>query len=123
MAKPTIIVVDDDHAFVDALALYLDKHGYRTRTGFNGRDGRELLADEDAAVAVVDVHLPDANGIDLVEGLHHRAGCPAVILISADDSAETAERCKTCGATCFLVKPVAPRELLEIIHASVKPPS
>ena len=122
MTQATVIIVDDDHAFVDAVSLFLQKRGYRTRIGYNGCEGRGLLSAEDAAVAIIDVHMPDLGGLELVESLQNCAHRPAVILISADDSLETERRCSLSGAAQFLVKPIAPAELLRLVGALVNHP-
>ena len=114
MAGATVIIVDDDRSFVQAVALFLEKHGYHTRTGFNGREGLDLLR-ENADVAVIDVHMPDISGLELADEAQSLTNGPAIILISSDDSPETAERCRKTGAARFMAKPLAPRELLEAI--------
>ena len=120
MAGATVIIVDDDRSFVEAVALFLRKHGYHTRKGFSGREGLNLLRQGDADAAVIDVHMPDISGIELANEARTHKRAPAVILISGDDSPETAERCRKTGATRFMAKPLAPRELLQVIGQSVR---
>ena len=115
MAPTTVLIVDDDRGFVEALALFLQKHGYCTRSAYNGGEGRQLLAGGDVRVVILDVHLPDVDGVELLAGLVPAGPAPAVILISADDSRETERRCAHSGAAAFLVKPIAPRELLTLV--------
>ncbi len=120
MSEVTVLVVDDDRSFVEAVALFLEKHGYRTRTAFGGQAGLGLLKSNHVDVAIIDVHMPDKGGLEIV---NESAACSttlAVILISGDDSPETAERCRATGAAEFMVKPLAPRELLRVIGRCVQ---
>ena len=120
MAGATVIIVDDDRSFVEAVALFLKKHGYDTRRCFSGREGLDLLRQGIAAAAVIDVHMPDISGIELANEARTHKRAPAVILISGDDSPETAERCQQTGAARFMAKPLAPRELLQAITQAVR---
>lgn len=114
-----VVIVDDDRGFADALALLLGKHGYQSSVGYSGYDGNRLLSTVDAKVAIIDVHLPGVDGLELTDLLRHRARPPAVILISADDSAETEQRCRRSAAIEFLVKPIAPRRLLQLVEHQI----
>jgi len=120
MSEATVIIVDDDRSFVEAVALYLEKHGYHARMGFSGREGLDLLRNSEADVAVIDVHMPDMSGLELAAAVRSRTSTPAVILISGDDSVETAAQCQSAGVHCFMPKPLAPRELLRVITQAVE---
>jgi len=120
MTNATVIIVDDDRTFVEAVALFLKKHGYCARTALNGGDGLRLLRECAADVVVLDVHLPDISGLELAKTAQSLPGCPAVILISGDDCPETVERCQQTCAIRFMIKPLVPQELLQVIGQSVR---
>ncbi len=113
------MIVDDDHAFVEAVALYLEDHGHRAIKAFNGRQGLDLLCSCDIDVAIIDVHMPDLDGFTLVREARTRIRPIPAIVISADDSPQVKERSFVLGARLFLPKPVAPDELLGAISNSV----
>jgi DNA-binding response OmpR family regulator len=119
MAERTVLVADDDRSFVEAVALFLEKHGYRMRKAFGGQAALERLNTDHIDVAIIDVHMPDKAGLEIADEIVARPSAPAVILISGDDSPETAEKCRATGAADFMVKPLAPRELLAVIRRSV----
>lgn len=114
-----VMIVDDDHAFVEAVALYLEDHGHRAIKAFNGRQGLDLLCSCDIDVAIIDVHMPDLDGFTLVREARTRIRPIPAIVISADDSPQVKERSFVLGARLFLPKPVAPDELLGAISNSV----
>jgi len=111
----TLVIVDDDRSFVEAVTIFLTDHGYDVIEAFNGADGLERLRDHQADLAIVDVHLPDLGGIDLAAQAIGAGLVRAVIVISSDDHSEVAARAMAAGASTFLAKPLAPTELLETI--------
>ena len=115
MTTQTVLIVDDDRSFVEALAAFLRENGYRPLLAFSGRAGLDLLKEGEADLAIIDVHMPDLNGVNLLTESGQLARRTPVIMISSDDSAETAERCRAGGANRFMAKPVPPDELLAAI--------
>ena len=107
-----VLIVDDDRAFVEAVALFLQDQGYSVMTAFNGREGLALLRAGHTDVAVLDVHIPDRSGLELAEEAGTRPIPVPIILISGDDSPEIQEQCELLGARFFLPKPLAPEALL-----------
>src|SRR3954467_8231811 len=65
-----ILVVDDDSALIRTLADILKMHGYSPATAATGREGLALAADREPALAVVDLRLPDMDGMELASRLH-----------------------------------------------------
>jgi CheY-like chemotaxis protein len=114
-----VMIVDDDRAFVEAVALYLEDHGYRAIKACNGREGLEMLCTGDIDLVIVDVHMPDLDGFTLVREAGTRIKPIPAIVISADDSPQVKERSFVVGACSFLPKPVAPDELLQAISTSL----
>jgi FixJ family two-component response regulator len=110
LATPIVFVVDDDVSVRDALQLYADSAGWRVETLASAR---EFLSRPRAAVPsclVLDVGLPDANGLDMQQRLADRPEIPIIFTTSCGDL-RTAVRAMKAGAVEFLTKPLA-RELL-----------
>lgn len=119
MPQPTVLIVDDDRSFVDALSVFLDENGYRAIPAYSGQDGRERLRAGEADLAIIDVHMPDVEGTELLAMARGLAKPIPVIMISSDDSEENARRCEIAGAARFMAKPLAPDDLLDSIPQTI----
>jgi two-component system response regulator RegX3 len=115
MTKPTILILDDDHAFVDALAVYLQDHGYRPVPAYDIRSALERIQGNGMDLLIVDIHLPDGSGIDLVRRVQQASHPAPAILISGDDSPSVQQGALAAGARIFMVKPLPPEKLLTTI--------
>ena len=112
MTGKRILVVDDDRAFVEAVALFLEDHGFRATTAVCGRDGLEALRRGGIDLAVIDVHMPDINGLDVAKQTAALAEPIPVIFISGDETQEAPARSCQAEVQAFLTKPLSPDELL-----------
>ncbi|MBC7675133.1 MAG: response regulator, partial [Rhodoferax sp.] len=76
----TLLLVDDDEAFVKRLAKAMDKRGFQTETAESVEAGKAIANVRPPAYAVVDLRLGDGNGLDVVEALHaRRPDCRVVV--------------------------------------------
>jgi two-component system response regulator HydG len=102
----SILVVDDDETVRETLADYFDALGYVVRTAATATAGRQAAAEHAPDVVLVDLRLPDANGLTLLEAL--RADDPelGVIVLTGHADVPTAVRAMQQGALDFLEKPV-----------------
>lgn len=115
MVGATVMIVDDDRSFVEALSIFLQDHGYRTVNAFNGRQGVALFQVGRVDVAIIDLHMPDVSGIEVVkEAQRARPPVPAIV-ISADDRPEVQAQLRAIGARLFMAKPLVPDQLLQNI--------
>ena len=116
VTDPTVLIVDDEQSFVDAVGMFLEEHGYKVVKAYGGREGRMQLRAGQPDLALIDVHMPDVDGIELLSLASHVAKPVPVIMITSDDAEAIARSCEALGAVRFLVKPVAPEDLLNIIQ-------
>jgi len=102
----SILVVDDDQTVRETLADYFDALGYVVRTAATATAGRQAAAEHAPDVVLVDLRLPDASGLTLLEAL--RADDPelGVIVLTGHADVPTAVRAMQQGALDFLEKPV-----------------
>ena len=112
MNKGIVVIVDGDRAFVQAVSKFLDFRGFRAVSAYTGADGLAQLQSDNVRLAIVDVHLPDISGIEVVERLRASGRDLPFVLISADGRPEIEARCRSAGAVCFMTKPLAPPELI-----------
>lgn len=114
-ATPWIAVVDDDPAVLKALSRLLRSHAYRARTYGSGREFLAALPAERPECLIVDLQMPEMNGLELRQHLV-RSGEPIpTIVITAHGDAGTRERCEAAGAAGFLLKPLQDTALFAAI--------
>ena len=119
MRKGTLVIVDDDRSFIEAVSIFLEDQGYRTIPAFCGQEGLARLQANHIDLAIVDVHLPDISGIEVAKRLRGARRDVPLILISGDDCPKVQEQCRVAGARLFLPKPLVPDELLDTISQTL----
>ena len=115
----TILIVDDNHLVTRALSSLIRDAGYAPQACYSGADALAWVDRPDArgtipAAAVIDIHLPDINGLILSHKLRERFGPDTpIVVVSGDTSMETIKSLPHVGATYFFPKPVNANALLE----------
>lgn len=109
-----VLIVDDNAAVTKALGLLMRNAGFDTVPCHSGNDALAYCNASTPDAAVIDVHLPDINGLILARTLRDRFG-PAtpIIVVSGDTSMETLNSLPHAGATYFFSKPVNSAALVE----------
>ena len=115
MAPETIIIIDDDKSFTEAASLLLRDHGYQVRCALTGQTGITKSLEQQPDLVVIDVHLPDINGVDVAQQIRQRRPFTPLIVISSDDCRETVNRCQTIDSCSFLPKSLIPQRLIPTI--------
>ena len=102
---PHALLVDDDEPFLEALAEAVSRESFSTRTATSLKAAKCAIAGSIPDVVLIDLHLPDGNGMELLEEL---SAFPTteVVLITGRASVETAVEALRRGAADYLVKPV-----------------
>jgi DNA-binding NarL/FixJ family response regulator len=117
-----VVIVDDHRLFVDALALLLG-HDERLEvigTAADGRSAIELVVEQHAEVAVIDVRMPEIDGLEAARRLRKRSPDTSVILVTGMDEPKLAEQAREAGAVALLTKGALHEELKEAIVAAAK---
>lgn len=108
MTKERILIVDDDPSVVEMLRQFLAKQGFEPLVAQSGQEAVSVVRRERPALVLLDVRLPDGNGLDLLtQQLHPELGDHRVIVMSGHGTREDAEKAVLQGAHDFLLKPVA----------------
>ncbi len=112
MRNQTILVVDDDQEICSALSRTLKKNGFDTKIAIDGKTGLELFAEQLFDAVLLDLSLPDIDGIEIGrEMIRQNPACP-IILITAHGSFEKAVAATKCGIYDFIAKPFERDRLL-----------
>ena len=111
-----ILVVEDEKRIADDIAAALRASGYVVDLAGDGDDAWFRGGTETYDAAILDVHLPDGSGLDVLERMRDEGAAIPVVVITADDSQPVRLRAERLGVTAFLTKPVQPLELLRILE-------
>ncbi|WP_027083726.1 MULTISPECIES: response regulator [unclassified Lysobacter] len=120
-APARILVVEDEPQMRKFLDISLRAHGYNVALADRGRQGLESLALEGADLVMIDLHLPDSNGRDLIEELRQWSDVPVIVLSVTDDEVAKVGALDA-GANDYVTKPFGVQELLARIRALLRTP-
>lgn len=115
----TILVVDDEEQIRGTLRGVLADEGFTVLEAENGRTALELLATAAPRLAIVDIWMPEIDGVELVQRMRRRAPDVPIIVISGHGTIETAVRVIRSGAFDFLEKPFELDALLQIVNRAL----
>jgi PAS domain S-box-containing protein len=116
--EESILIVDDDENTCRSLALILRTKGYEIEMAGTGQEAIEKAQGRFFNVALLDIRLPDMDGIDLLAPLKGMHPTMAVIIITGYASLESAVRALNKGVTAYLVKPLNIDELLVAVRGA-----
>jgi DNA-binding NtrC family response regulator len=120
MAKPRILVVDDEANARSALAEILKEEGYTVETAGDGFKATSKLEEFDPQIILTDLKMPGMDGVELLRKVkEHDAELP-VVLMTAFGAVETAVSAMREGATDYLVKPLNTDELLVVLERALE---
>jgi two-component system OmpR family response regulator len=115
-----ILVVEDDPTLAAFVAKGLEEAGYAVDIAPDGRRGLDVAAANRPDLAVVDVMLPELDGLSLIEALRHRGIRVPVLILSARRSIDDRVRGLQAGGDDYLTKPFAFAELLARVQALLR---
>lgn len=113
--QKNILVVDDDKSILRIITRILQKQGYNTHTAETGREAEEEINNQSYDLALIDVKLPDTDGVDLLQKMHATRPNMIKIILTGFASVDNGIKALNSGADAYLVKPVEPTELLKIL--------
>jgi two-component system cell cycle sensor histidine kinase/response regulator CckA len=111
-----VLVVDDDSHLLRTLTDILNLRGYRPHVAASGGEGLAIAAKSPApAVALIDLKLPDMDGLELVSRLREISALTETVILTGNASVDTAVRALREQSHDYLLKPVAPDQLLGVV--------
>jgi two-component system KDP operon response regulator KdpE len=114
-----ILVVDDDAGLARALAINLRAHGYEVDTAGDGAAALSAAAARRPDLVVLDLGLPDLDGVDVVRGLRGWTSVPVLVLSARHEQAEKVAALDA-GADDYVTKPFGMAELLARVRAALR---
>ncbi len=121
-AAPTgrrILAVDDELQILRALKATLRAQGYEVLTAANMEEGLDVAAVSPVDAAIVDLLLPDGDGIELCRRLREWSSMPIIVLSAVGDEEEKV-RALRAGADDYVTKPFGPQELVARLEAVLR---
>ena len=115
-----ILIIDDERPILMTLEALLNRHGYQTETATTATLGLRAMKTNPAALVLLDLQLPDADGLETLERLKKDFGDSQVIILTAHDSLNNAIESIKRGAFHFISKPYAPEELLSLAEQALE---
>jgi two-component system cell cycle sensor histidine kinase/response regulator CckA len=116
----TILVIDDDNDLIRTLADILRLHGYSPETAATGWEGLQLAERCAPALAIVDLRLPDMDGVELVAKLHALSERMEVVVLTGNATVDSAIAALRQNSVDYLVKPVQVDRLLAVASVATE---
>ena len=111
------LVADDDPAILELMDQFLTSQGWEVRTALTLKEAVDAL-DSSVHVAFLDVHMPEANSIEILDRLHQRSPGTRLISFTGDQNAQLGVEAFRRGASDFLRKPIQFDQVLAAANAA-----
>src|SRR5437870_9520972 len=106
----TILIVDDERVFCDLLKTVLGSHGHEVFTAYNGREALDLFSQHRPQFTLLDLRMPEMNGIEVLRQIRTIDARAAVMILTAWGSDDLEKQARQLGVTDFLSKTLARSE-------------
>ena len=117
-ADRTLLLVDDDKAFLTRLERAMEKRGFEVRSAESVAEGMAAVDAHAPAYAVVDLRLEDGNGLDVVEALHKKRPDARAVVLTGYGNIATAVTAVKLGAVDYLSKPADADDVINALLAT-----
>ncbi len=116
-----LLIVEDEERIASFLAKGLRAHGYSVEWVSSGREALHRVTHADISLVILDLGLPDLDGLEVLDGLRARGGTVPVLVLSARGRVDDRVKGLNLGADDYLAKPFAFEELLARVRANLRP--
>src|SRR5437764_8393839 len=115
-----VLIIDDERPVLMTLEALLKRHGYQVETAPTATQGLKVLKTKSPSLVLLDLRLPDADGLEMLERIKSELPKVQVIILTAHDSLHNAIESIKRGAYHFISKPYAPEELLSLVEKALE---
>ena len=115
-----VLIIDDERPVLMTLEALLNRHGYHVDTAGTASQGVKLLKSNLPSLVLLDLQLPDAHGLEMLDRIKTELPDVQVIILTAHDSLHNAIESIKRGAFHFISKPYAPEELLSLVENALE---
>ena len=117
--KETVLVVDDDREIVGAIALALEKEGYRVLRAYDGMEALDKALDPDLRLILMDVMMPRLDGLSAVLRIRERRNLPIIVLSAKSEESDKVLGL-SMGADDYVTKPFSTQELVARVRSQLR---
>lgn len=119
----TLLVIDDERMLCDLLQEMLRRHGHEVFTAYSGREGIESHRKQRPHFTLLDLHLPDMSGIEVLRQIRERDPKAAVMILTGAATDKLEREARELGVTDFLIKGLSPEVLIGAVERALQPPA
>ena len=116
---PKILIIDDEEHMCWALDRAMRQEGYQTEVAYRGRDGLNLIREESPSLTILDLRLPDMDGLEVLKEAKAINPKLPIIMLTAHGTIETAIEAMKIGAADYITKPFDLEELKLVIKQNL----
>jgi len=120
MRKKKILIIDDEQSLLESLEMFLSEKGYDVCCALSAAEGIKKNASFGPDIVILDIRLPDKNGLDVLQELRQRHSEKNIIIITAFHDMETTITAMKLGACEYIPKPIDIEELEKAIDRALK---
>jgi two-component system response regulator AtoC len=120
MSKKKILVIDDETGQLELIDIFLSGKGYDVKCASSAQEGMALHKTFRSDAVILDIHLPDVDGLTVLEELKKRKPATNTIMITAYHDMETTVRAMKLGACEYITKPIDVDELETAVNRALK---
>jgi DNA-binding response OmpR family regulator len=117
----TILIIDDERMLCDLLQEMLRRHGHEVFTAYSGHEGLAIHKERRPHFTLLDLHLPDMNGIEALKRIRESDPKAAVMILTGGASDKLERQAQELGVTDFLIKGLSPDVLMSAVTRAVQP--
>jgi len=110
-----LLIVDDERRFADMLAKRLNLRGCNCEVCYSGREALNTIARKNFSLVILDLHLPDIYGSDVLRRIKKVSAETPVIILTAHGTEKDRQECMKIGAFDFMQKPLVIEKLMAIL--------
>ena len=119
MSEPMILVVEDEPSISEVVGLYLKRAGFQVQTAADGKVATTMLEKEIPDLVILDLMLPEIDGLSLTRWLRDRSDVPIIMLTARREEIDRIAGLEM-GADDYVVKPFSPQELVSRVRAVMR---
>ena len=119
MNEPKILVVEDEPSIAEVVGLYLQRAGYQVQTAADGKIATTILEKGIPDLVILDLMLPEIDGLSLTRWLRDRSDVPIIMLTARREEIDRIAGLEM-GADDYVVKPFSPQELVSRVRAVMR---
>ncbi|AXI29070.1 DNA-binding response regulator [Priestia megaterium] len=117
--KDRILIIDDDEQIRNLIAIYLENEGFEALKASNAVSGLALLEEQEVDLIILDIMMPQMNGIDAAFKIREEKNMPIIILSAKSEDMDKISGL-TAGADDYLTKPFNPLELIARVKSQIR---